>query len=206
MSRRKDGSAGGFVAYADVLFNAFFFVFGMFVLQSLLPHLKAQEEAAREGISPGKMCIQLFWNDSLNVDIDLIGRSPDGKIAMYSNKSVPMMDLLRDDLGTYNDPSGKNFETICSRVLAAGAWTWNAHYYANHESGDEPDIALTLIVSFPQGGDSVRSQPPIKVTGNLHQVGDEVTVLDFELDSSGKIIPNTINTVQQPLRSLGVGK
>ncbi len=184
-----------------ISWSDFLFLFAMIFVFMYMPHKKNDNQAIKDGVTAGKLCVELFWEDGKNIDLDLIGRGPDGKVAMYSNKSTPLMDLLRDDLGTYQNPSGRNFETICSRTLAEGEWTFNASYYGDHEPGPMPEMPIKLIVSFPIGDAGVRTQPQIVVNNVLKQVGDEITVIDFYLDKNGVVVPGSLNSVFQPLRS-----
>ena len=99
------------------------------------------------------------------------------------------MDLLRDDLGMDGKTNGgNNFEMMCSKVLQKGSWTFNAQLFGIHKP-DDKDVPLTLTVSFPIGDQTVRQQKEITVHGTLHDQGDETTMIDFEIDADGLVVP-----------------
>lgn len=194
-----EGDDDVFLAFTDVLANFAFMVAALFVLNMMLPHLKAEEEAKSQGVNAGNMCLELSWPDQKDVDIDLWVKGADNKTVGYSNRSTPLMDLMRDDLGKYSDPGDKNFEIVCTRALKAGTYTVNSHFFSDRDGGSA-DLPVTLIVSF-NAMKGVASPQPIKATGSLRQVGSEITVLDFELDKDGKVIASSLNAIYQPVRS-----
>lgn len=200
MSVFSEDDDGFGVALSDCLINAFFIVAVMFVLQALLPHFEKDEAKKEAGVAPGRLCIELSWPTGLDADIDLWVRGPDNKIVGYSNKSSPLMDLLRDDLGAYQDPSPLNFEMVCSRELLKGNYTINAHYY--HDRGAGPvEIPVTLALKFV---DAQNNREDYKAAAVLKLPGEEITLIDFFLSPEGKLIPESMNNVFQPLRSAKV--
>jgi hypothetical protein len=177
------------IAFIDVLFNVAFIFLAMFVLQTMLPHLKA-EAAGQDGINPGRMCATLSWPDAKDVDVDLWARDPGGEVVFYKHKSGKDMDLLRDDMGNEPDGTSHHFETICSRALTPGQWTFNAVYYGSHMAdGSSPDTPVSIEVAWPQADPVVA---PIRFESVLH-AGDETTMVDFRLDDAGKLVPTSVN-------------
>lgn len=191
----EDGESFG-IAGIDCLFNFAFIVVCLFALQSFLPHFEKEEANKEAGVAPGRMCIELSWPTGLDADIDLWVRGPDNKIIGYSNRSAPMMDLLRDDLGSFNDPSPLNFEMVCSRELLKGAYTINAHFF--HDRGTIGEIPLNLVVKFV---DPKTGTDSVKATGVMKLPGDEITLIDFFLGPDGKMIPESMNNIFQALRT-----
>jgi hypothetical protein len=184
-----DDAEGTWIAFVDTLFNAMFIFAAMFALQAMLPHLKA-ETAGQAGINPGRMCATLQWPDALDVDLDLWARNPAGEVVFYKHKSGKDMDLLRDDMGNDGDTTSHHFETICSRSLTPGAWTFNAVYYGSHVAdGSSPDAPVSIEVAWPQADPVIA---PIRGSTVLH-AGDETTMVDFRLDDTGKLVPSSVN-------------
>lgn len=194
-----DDVEGTWIAFVDTLFNAMFVFAVMFALQSMLPHLKAEAENKVAGITPGRMCAMLSWPATSTADIDLWGRTPGGTVVGYSARASDEMDLLRDDLGHDGEKTGVNFEMMCSKVLKKGTWTFNAHFFGAHKP-DDKDVPLTIRITFPIGDQNVMKQEDLTATGMLHGYGDETTMIDFELDEHGQVVPHTQNNVFQPIR------
>src|SRR5690349_3007004 len=88
------------------------------------------QQSRADEVPPGALTVQAFWPDDLDVDVDLWVLAPGDRPVGYSNKDGRFFNLLRDDLGFVNDPSGKNFEVAYSRALPAGEYVINVHLYS----------------------------------------------------------------------------
>lgn len=98
------------------------------------------EQKSEDGVKPKmEFMITMEWATELNYDVDIWMRDPDGKILMYSNKEVGLLNLERDDLGWKNNTvevDGKkvlvpnNQEIVAIRGIRPGEYVVNAHLYA----------------------------------------------------------------------------
>jgi hypothetical protein len=166
----------------------------------LLPHINEPKENQAEARARGNVRIEIYWPNEINADIDLWSKAPGDNPVGYSNKNGRIFNLVRDDLGTYNDISGKNYEVTFSRGIPDGDWTINIHLYRN-ESGNPP-VPVTVILTI-QENDTVNAKgSPAKIlhkTEQLTTVGQEVTLVRFST-LNRKLVDGSINFVPNMIR------
>jgi len=181
------------IAYSDTLITILSIFLALFILVAMLPK---NEKPVTNTSLIGKICAELSWDDDRDIDIDLWGKSPDDKPVGYSNNHGKILDLYRDVLGFFRNPSHRNLEIMCAQTLQPGEWTFNAHYYNNHENNKSPVKITTVITIFPKEGQNrilTRSE-------YLNEIGEEKTLFDFRLDNNGVLENNSINNIFKPLR------
>lgn len=160
----------------------------------LLPH---QPEADENTPPPGNVAIEIRWPDGYGSDVDLWCRGPDGVAVGYSNKSSQTMNLLRDDLGTYNDLGGLNYENCFSRGLVEGEYVANVHLFAPKVGETPLPVVMRVAIRGLRG--SVTRVGEFNVT--LSRGGQEVTVVRFSLDRFGQVIDGSIHNTPVNLRA-----
>lgn len=139
--------------FRDVIFLALMGFMAIVIL--LLPFINPpQKEDLEEKIPPGNIIIEMFWDNSINVDIDLWLQGPGDNVVGYSSLGGKLFNLLRDDLGFSSDISEQNYEVAFSRGVVGGEYTVNVMYYANRYTGETSD-------AYSSGLDSLeyRSRP-----------------------------------------------
>ncbi|MER9756615.1 hypothetical protein NKJ46_24835 [Mesorhizobium sp. M0166] len=173
---------------------------GGFVLMTTLmmtvmnPPAKASET---DGVTaPGNVTVETQWPDKLDADVDLWVQAPgDGPVG-YSNKSGRVFDLLRDDLGMAQDMTDSNHEVAYSRGAPAGEYVVNVHMYRGVNV--KYPVPVKIIVNAKR--DSKPSAPVATTTVQLRKPNQELTALRFRLDSTGQLVPGSINSIFKPLR------
>ena len=165
----------------------------------LLPHINPSKFDENVDISPpGNVIVEIRWPDELDTDVDLWVQGPGDVPVGYSNKGGILFNLLRDDLGHSGDVTKINYENSFSRGIVEGEYTVNLHLYRNM-SGVIP-VEVIVVVSVKTNLDAVTRQILTR-TVELKSVGEELTVLRFELDKNGKLDPESVHDLPKSLRS-----
>ena len=175
---------------------------GGFVLMTVLmmtvmnPPAKASET---DGVTaPGNVTVEMQWPDKLDADVDLWVQAPGDVPVGYSNKSGKVFDLLRDDLGMAQDMTDSNHEVAYSRGAPAGEYVVNVHMYRGVNVTYPIPVKVTVMVKR----DRTQSSAPLATTTvQLLRPNQELTALRFKLDSTGKLVPGSINSIFKPLRA-----
>lgn len=171
------------------------------VVVFLLPHINEPKENEAEARSRGNVRVEIYWPNEINADVDLWSKAPGDNPVGYSNKNGRVFNLVRDDLGTYSDISGQNFEVSFSRGIPDGDWTINIHLYRN-ESGNPP-VPVTIILTI-QENDTVNAKgSPAKIlhkTEQLTAIGQELTLVRFSTHNK-KLVDGSINFVPKFIRA-----
>ena len=138
-----------------------------------------------------RMAIDLKWDSTQDVDIDLWVAGPDGKPVGWQvgYSHGVFMDLVRDDRGMIHAADRTNEERTCVRILGDGEYVVNLHFYGDREAGKPAamDVAINLIDPVTAFMSEV-----YKRDITLDKKGDEKTVVRFKL-KDGKILPESIN-------------
>lgn len=167
----------------------------------LLPHIHpkgGQGEAAAATEPPGNVIIEARWDDKLRTDVDLWVQAPGDVPVGYSNKSGLIFNLLRDDLGSYADPTEVNFETSFSRGIPPGEYVVNLHLFRNLDHTYPIEVRVVARVK----GERDSGASTIAATRvRLDREGQEATAFRFTLDEHGSLVPGTVNALYKPLRS-----
>lgn len=167
-----------------------------------VPFINDEKKAEGKGLSdvdpPGNVIVEAHWEDKFNTDVDLWVQAPGDVPVGYSNKSGLIFNLLRDDLGTYADPTEVNMETAYSRGIPPGEYTAKVHLFRNLEK--VYPIWVRVVARVKK--DHEAGATPIAATRvRLDHEGEEVTALRFTLTDKGDLVSGSINAVFKPLRS-----
>lgn len=166
----------------------------------LIPFINPIAKKEEEGEPPqGNMIVSVRWPDEADCDVDLWVQAPGERPVGYSNKDSKTTNLLRDDLGHYNDPSPFNMEITYVRKVLDGEYTTNLHMFRD-AGGCTPVKAYVEIRLMPEGS----SRFLTVYTGNvtLSRQGEEVTVYRFTIKDK-ELVGHSF--VFKPLRSATTG-
>lgn len=185
---RKSEWDGPQVSYIDVLYNLFIAMLMLAVLaQPPTPKVTA-------AVSASSVNIELWWNQD-KADIDLSTLAPGAKIPVfYNHKSEGSLALLRDDLGSTVTVHSHAYERIEDSGIEPGEYVVNAQFFGNH--GGPLNVDLELVITTKTDAGIVEI---IRTTGKLIAVGQEVTLVRFQLDKDGQLVPGSINTLPKKL-------
>src|SRR5262245_5290874 len=172
----------------------------MTVLMMTVINPKAQSAETSGEQSPGSIIVEAQWADDLDADVDLWVSAPGDRPVGYSNKSGVVFNLLRDDLGRYQDMTDYNYEVAYSRGMPAGEYVANVHLYRGFQVTYPIDVKLVAMVK-PEPNDTARELAVTTV--QLRHGNDQVTAFRFRLDSDGALVPGSLNTVFKELRVAG---
>lgn len=152
-------------------------------------------ESREEAKSPGLMVITMTWPDELDVDVDLWVQAPGDQPVGYSAKNGTVFDLLRDDLGHSNDPSGINAEMVASRGLPDGEYIVNVHLYSNRAEVYPVRVYVDVRI---KGKASMRS-----IIGKavfLRHKAQEITVARWNMADKA-LVNSSVHDIPIPLRA-----
>lgn len=216
------GNESGDDAAGTILRDVILFCFGVVaaVLVMILPHINEPESKDEESRRRGNIRVEVIWDQSRDIDVDLWCKAPGDMPVGYSNTGGRVFNLLRDDLGHTADFTGINYEVAFTRGLPAGEYIINLHYYRG-EGGRVPGgrgslgnapgqsrmsgpISVKVLITIKKNDTADSKETPQKIlstTVELKRVGDEITVVRFKLDKNKDLIKDSINTVQMNLRS-----
>jgi hypothetical protein len=160
----------------------------------LLPFINPGAEAETDSqalTDPGNVIVELTWDAGLDADIDLWVRAPGDVPVGFQNKGSRVLNLLRDDLGRFNDLTDINYEVIYSRGIAPGEWIVNVQAYRLDPDRPQP-IKTKIVVSVSREGDA-RPTQILEKEAVLNFLWHEVTVARFELTGKGELVVGSVN-------------
>ncbi len=165
----------------------------------LLPFVNRPIEPDRDAkaADPGNVVIEMIWPADMNADVDLWVRAPGDLPVGYSNKGSAILNLLRDDLGHYNDLTDINYEVTYSRGIVAGEWIVNVHAFRT-DADNPPPIPVSVVISVKKPTDDRPNQVYEKEVV-LRRLGQELTAVRFTLTREGELVRGSINDLQYSL-------
>lgn len=192
----QEQNQAGEISFRDFLSIVLLgFISIVFILIFLINPPK-KKDAEEESKIPGSIMVEIAWKNGVDVDIDLWIQPPEGPPLGYTNKTTEFADLVRDDLGTRNDLLDLNYENAYSRYLIPGEWIINAHYFRDGANYGPIKVTMLLTIKNKDGIVVYR----MKTTKTLNYQGEEVTLVRFELDENGNLIPSSIDDTFVPIR------
>lgn len=141
---------------------------------------------------PGQLVATITWPTG-PIDVDLWLSGPQDDAIGFSNKSGKVWALLRDDLGTANDPTPMNLEFASTRGLPDGEYAVNVRCYGC--AGKVP-VPVSVEVRMAEGGLVYRG------TTDLVRDKDEKTAIRFRV-AGGKVVPGSESRVFKKMRGEG---
>lgn len=153
----------------------------------------AQKTANQDPISqPGNLAVSIAWPEG-NQDVDLWVLAPGDKAVGYSRRGGKVMNLLRDDTGTFSDVMPFNREDSYSRGLPDGEYIINLHAYRT------PQLPLAVSVEVRMGNTGDNTKLILQTKVELVREGQERTVARF-IVRNGAVVDGTMNNVFVAIR------
>lgn len=175
----------------------------MLALVILMFHINPpKQEDADNQRARGNMRVEVQWPNEMDVDVDTWIQAPGDTPVGYSNLNGRVFNLVRDDLGTYADLTGMNYEVASSRGLPAGEWTINLHWFSNNMGVIE--VPVKVLITMKKTDDGSSKEAPISIMSKsvmLVKVGQELTVIRFVLDEYQDVDKASFTTELKLLRS-----
>lgn len=175
---------------------------GGFVLMATLmmtvmnpPTTSSQAEGAP---APGNVIVEAQWADKVDADVDLWVQAPGDEPVGYSNKSGHIFNLLRDDLGKAHDITDYNYEVAYSRGTPRGEYIVNLHMYRGRQVSWP---VVVKVVASTKDDLTGAAKQLVTTTVQLRKQGQELTALRFLLDSHGRLVAGSVNSLFKPLRA-----
>ena len=190
-----DDSAG--TVFRDVLLLALIGFVAMVIM--MLPHLAKKEQNTEEQKSPGNVVVEMHWPDNLDADVDLWVQAPNDIPVGFYNQGSRFFNLLRDDLGTEGDVTGKNYEISYSRGIPEGEYIVNVHMYGPLPGGVQ--VPVEVVVSVKRKYDSL--SPIVRTNLTLVRRNQEETATRFRLTADGKLVDGSVNNIRRRLVTAG---
>ena len=188
--------SSGFI-FRDVILNTLLF-FAVIIIITI-PFINPIGKKTAERLEPpGNVIVNISWNKDIDADVDLWVEAPGDVPVGYSNQSGNIFNVLRDDLGNFNDALKINFENAYSRGAPAGEYIINLHLYRVSNWEDPVDVNIEILV---KNHESSKINKILHTTATLTHVGHELTVFRFILDDNGDLDDNSIHNTFIPLRS-----
>ena len=159
MDEFDDDDSGTIFRDVTLLALAAFVAMVLMLLPFLNPGAEAESEA--DGISdPGNVIVELVWPPERDADIDLWVRAPGTLPVGFPNKGNAVVNLLRDDLGLFQDLTDINYEIVYSRGIVPGEWIVNVQAY-RMENPIRPDpVRVQVVVSVKREGRGTADADP----------------------------------------------
>jgi hypothetical protein len=174
---------------------------GGFVLMATLmmtvmnpPATSSEAEGAP---APGNVIVEAQWPDQVDADVDLWVQAPGDRPVGYSNKSGRIFNLLRDDLGKSHDVTDYNYEVAYTRGTPGGEYVVNLHMYRGRQTSYPVDVKIIASLKDDSSG-AVKQL--VTTTVQLRKEGQELTALRFRLDTDGRLVAGSVNSLFKPLR------
>ena len=187
------------VIFRDTLFLALLGFVAVVVI--LISHINPPAKASTQSAEPpGNVLVEVRWPDGMPCDVDAWVRGPDGNVVGYSNKSGPLFNLLRDDLGTAGDIDSLNYETLYSRGILAGEYQVNLHLYRDYRQDKSQPVEVLVVLSVKVNPNE-SAQALAKATVLLPAQGVEATAIRLKLTANGSLVPGSTNRVFRAIRS-----
>lgn len=179
--------------YRDMLMLMLMAFVAMVVL--MLPVLNPPANEANID-PPGNLIVTITWPPG-DTDVDLWVDGP-GELAPvgYSNTSGLLWNLLRDDLGTFLDTTGINYENAYTRGIISGDYVINVHCFRCNILPQRVEVEISVQREDVKGVDVIAT-----TNVALSQNGQELTALRFSLTRDGDLVPGSMHHVFKPLRS-----
>ena len=167
----------------------------------LLPFLNpsAEAEIEAEGVTdPGNVIIELLWAADRDADIDLWVKAPARLPVGFPNKGNEVVNLLRDDLGLFQDLTDINYEIVYSRGIVPGEWIVNVQAYRLEDPIQPVPVDVQVVVSVKREGED-RPTPILEKEVELRYPRHETTVFRFALTGKGTLVHGSVNDVRLSL-------
>lgn len=180
----------------DVVFNLVVILIFLILFLLILPKEKKKDESQNVQIG-GNIAVSVRWPDGQPQDIDLWVQGPDGIPVGYSNRTSRTWSYLRDDLGT-DVFSPENYELAVTQGVPMGKYVINLHFFSNHGGPLNVPVQAEVILKATQVADK---EIIFKGEVIIKNTGDEITVVQFQIDENRSLIKNSVSDKFEPVRN-----
>ncbi|MDE2104720.1 MAG: hypothetical protein KGL39_46215 [Patescibacteria group bacterium] len=183
------------VAWRDALFGALIGITFLFI--AVLASIVKKAQDAEQGIhAVGNLTVMIQWPITNMSDIDLWSMGPgEPKPVGYSDPQGVHFSLTHDDRPLQNIGEFAHVETAVWRGIWPGQYVENVHVY----DGELLPVVVQMTVDcIPPSG---KPRQLLKRTVTLTEDGSEITVLRFAIDKDCNVLPDSVDHLQQNLRS-----
>ncbi len=187
----EDGAA---TVFRDVILLALLGFVALVIL--LLPHVNPPETKTDDLMTPGNVIVEIKWPETVDADVDLWVKAPGDGAVGWSQRGGAIFDLLRDDLGSRNDLTAANYEMAYSRGVPEGEYIVNVHMYRNDT--EIWPVPVYIVVSVKLSIEKPAREILLRKV-ELVRVDQEETVLRFDLNQAGGLLPHTVNNLYKSL-------
>lgn len=196
MRRYREEARPEETSYRDVVTIALigFVAITVLLLPFLNPPAIEDTPATETGIQ-----FEMSWPSEMDIDVDLWVQAPGERAVGYSHLGSPILNLQRDDVGSYNDFGFSNHETIRSTGFVPGPYIVNLHLFRMHRAPDDGIVPVAIRISHEAKGK--RSITLFQGKVELNYVGQELTVIRFTLNDKGFIVPESMNNIPKKIRA-----
>ena len=171
----------------------------LMLLPFLNPGAEVESETETDGITdPGNVIVELLWPPDRDADIDLWVKAPERLPVGFPNKGNEVVNLLRDDLGLFQDLTDINYEIVYSRGIVAGEWIVNVQAYRLEDAMQPEPVEVQVVVSVKREGED-RPTPILKKEVELRFLRHELTVFRFALTGKGALVHGSVNDLNHSL-------
>ena len=197
-------------AYIDVLPNVLTGIIFLFILTTLMIQPQKKQD---EGIKKNaEYIMNVEWHKDIDCDVDVWVQDPANNVVYFQQRDKGIMHLERDDLGFRNDivsvvPGNtinvvENRETWVLRGIVPGIYTVNVHLYGCRIDGVA--VMMGQDYNVPVMIELFKINPKYTLVTKkeviLNKVWEEISVMNFQLDTNGNVI-NITNDYKQLVKS-----
>ena len=118
-----------------------------------------------------------------------------GRLPQQGQRGV---NLLRDDLGLFQDLTDINYEIVYSRGIVPGEWIVNVQAYRLEDPIQPVPVQVQVVVSVKREGEN-RPTPILEKEVELRYPRHETTVFRFALTGKGALVHGSVNDVRLSL-------
>ena len=197
-------------AYIDVLLNVLTGIIFLFILTTLMIQPQKKQD---EGIKKNaEYIMNVEWHKDIDCDVDVWVQDPANNVVYFQQRDKGIMHLERDDLGFRNDivsvvPGNtinviENRETWVLRGIVPGIYTVNVHLYGCRIDGVA--VMMGQDYNVPVMVELFKINPKYTLVTKkeviLNKVWEEISVMNFQLDTNGNVT-NITNDYKQLVKS-----
>jgi hypothetical protein len=185
----RTGEKASSIGYRDVLlaYAASVSAIALFFIYLINPPTKPVTENIRPA---GQISVVVCWPRA-PIDIDTWGMAPgEEKPVGYNHRAGKILSLNTDNRGETGGNAPANCENMVARDLPAGEYTFNVFGFSVSEPTN-----VHIEISIGKDGNSMQ----VHKFDVLVASRQERTVMRFQIDGSGEVVPGSENNVFKPL-------
>ena len=190
------------IIWRDVLLLIAFTFMALMVMLATLVNDPGKEDDGNVKFK-GSVIVEMHWNDTYASDVDLWVKSPGDPVPVgFSNKGSIYFNLLRDDLGDFDDTTGENFEMAITKGLIDGEYIVNVHLYA-FKTGVSPDILpMEVVLRAYMLNNQFKKTELVSTKVLLRKPREQITAFRFSITGSDSVPilkPGSVNAIPHQL-------